>query len=121
MHLGIAQYEHAKREYLTAKDYIETQRKILFQIESARKVDSVNEQSLIREQMNTLVAEVKYDIAYADVENSYAGLLGSVGIDPIPYDANEDSLESLSEALEMHFESMNKGGLDVSLRVDMLP
>ena len=121
VHVALAQHEHAKREYLTAEEYFETQRKILLQIESAREVNSVNEQSLIREQMNTLVAEVKYDIAYADIENAYAGLLGSVGIDPVPYNANEDSLESLSEALEKHFESMNKGGVDVSLRVDMLP
>ena len=121
VHVAIAQHEHAKRDYSTAEEYFETQRKILLQIESAREVNSVNEQSLIREQMNTLVAEVKYDIAYADIENAYAGLLGSVGIDPVPYNANEDSLESLSEALKKHFESMNKGGVDVSLRVDMLP
>lgn len=121
VHVGIAQHEHAKREYRTAADYFETQKKILVQIEAAREADSVNEQSVIREQMNTLVAEVKYDIAFADIENTYAGLLGSIGIDPVPYDANNDSLESLSEALEKHFESMNKGGVDVSLRVDMLP
>ncbi len=120
VHVGIAQYEHAKREYRTASDYFETQSKILKQIESARKVESVNEQSLIREQMNTLVAEVKYDIAFADIENTYAGLLGAVGIDPIPYDVKHDSLESLSESLKNHFESCNMESVDVSLRVDML-
>ncbi|MFT5133604.1 MAG: outer membrane protein TolC, partial [Gammaproteobacteria bacterium] len=118
VHVGIAQHEHAKREYQTAADYFDTQRKILDQIESARKADSVNEQSLIREQMNTLVAEVKYDVAFAEIENAYAGLLGSVGIDPVPYDVKNDSLESLGESLKEHFESLNKENIDISLRID---
>jgi outer membrane protein TolC len=120
VHVGIAQHEHAKREYRTATEYFDTQVKILEQIESARKVDSVNEQSLIREQMNTLVAEVKYDIAFADIENAYAGLLGAIGIDPVPYDVDQDSLESLTESLKKHFEYLNKESADVSMRIDML-
>lgn len=119
VHVGIAQHEHAKREYLTAADYFETQTKILAQIESARQVDSVNEQSVIREQMNTLVAEVKYDVAFADIENAYANLLGSVGVDPIPYDANDESVDSLSEALEQHFQRLENGSMDLSMKVDM--
>ncbi len=118
VHVGIAQHEHAKLEYATAADYFVTQKKILHQIEAARQADSVNEQSVIREQMNTLVAEVKYDIAFADVENTYAGLLGSVGIDPIPYDVNEDSIKSLSESLKKHFESLSSEGVDISLRMN---
>jgi hypothetical protein len=31
--------------------------------------------------MNTLVAEVKYDIAYAEAQNAYANLFASMGID----------------------------------------
>ena len=119
VHVGIAQHEHAKREYRTAADYFFTQKKILDQIISARKADSVNEQSVIREQMNTLVAEVKYDIAFADIENTYAGLLGSVGIDPVPYDVEEDSIETLSDSLETHFEALGNQDLDVSMKIDL--
>jgi outer membrane protein TolC len=119
VHVGIAQHEHAKREYRTAADYLFTQKKILDQIISSRKADSVNEQSVIREKMNTLVAEVKYDIAFADIENTYAGLLGSVGIDPVPYDVDEDSIESLSESLETHFEALGSQDLDVSMKIDL--
>ena len=121
VHVSIAQHEHAKREYRTAADYFDTQRKILVQIESAKQAESVNEQSVIREQMNTLVAEVKYDIAFADIENAYASLLGSVGIDPVPYDVDTDSLDSMSESLQRHFESLGEENVEVSLRVDMLP
>lgn len=120
VHVGIARHKHAKRAYLTAAEYFDTQVKILEQIESAKKVNSVNEQSLIREQMNTLVAEVKYDIAFAEIENTYAGLISSVGIDPIPYNVEDDSIETLSESLRMHFESLNNESMDVSLKIDML-
>jgi outer membrane protein TolC len=119
VHVGIAQHEHAKREYRTAADYFDTQKKILEQIESARKVDSVKEQSVIREQMNTLVSEVKYDIAFADIENTYANLLGSVGIDPVPYNVDEDSIEALSDSLKKHFEALDNQELDISMKVDL--
>ncbi|NKB36755.1 MAG: TolC family protein [Gammaproteobacteria bacterium] len=120
VHVSIAQHEHAKREYLTAGEYFETQRKILNQIESARQAESVNEQSLIREQMNTLVAEVKFDVAFADIENSYASLLGAIGIDPVPVQGGEESIQALSEALEKHFSSISNEDVNMSLRIDAL-
>ena len=121
VHVGLAQHEHAKREYSTASDYLETQRKILEQIESARKAESVNEQSVIRERMNTLVAEVKYDIAFADVENAFANLIGSVGIDPIPEDVNDKNLDSLTESLREYFESLDRTGVNISMKMDLSP
>ncbi len=118
VHISIAQHEHARREYSTASDYFHTQKKILEQIEAARQADSVNEQSLIREQMNTLVAEVKYDIAFAEIENAYAGLLSSIGTDPVPFDVETDSLESMTEALKEYFESFARDNFDVSLKIN---
>ena len=42
----------------------------------------ISEQTLIREEMNTLVAEVKYDIAYAGLQNAFGNVYASMGLDP---------------------------------------
>ncbi len=109
VHVGLAQYEHAQREYRTAAEYYETQQKILEQIQSGVKTKTVTEQSLIREQMNMMVAEVKYDIAYSDVENAYASIFAALGIDPYPIniDSDNSSVNTLSESIMHYFEGLS--------------
>lgn len=118
VHVAIAQFEHSKDEYNTAAEYYETQEKILNQVVSASTVDSVSEQAVIREEMNTLVAEVKYDIAYADVENAYAKTLSSMGIDLIPDNIKADSINDMSKSLKEYFEKLTSGSQETSMHVD---
>ena len=107
VHVGLAQYEHSKREYVTAADYYETQKKILQQLVTAAELDTVSQQSLIREEMNMLVAEVKYDIAYSDLENAYASIFAALGLDPFPGEGYLEPLESLTSVLEKKFETLS--------------
>ena len=117
VHVALAQFEHSKKEYKTASEYFDTQEKILDQVKAASKVDSVSDQAVIREEMNTLVAEVKYDIAYADVENAYARALSAMGIDSIPYDIDVDSIDDMAESLEKYFDKLSDSQ-DTSMHVD---
>lgn len=82
VHVSRARYLHARREFHTASEYYAVQRRLLSQIRAEAKVNRVSEQTRLREEMNTLVAEVKRDIAYADVQNAYANVFVSVGLDP---------------------------------------
>ncbi|MGJ3626827.1 hypothetical protein AB5I41_07985 [Sphingomonas sp. MMS24-JH45] len=41
--------------------------------------------------MNTLVSEVRYDIAYADAQNAYANLHAAMGLDSFTPDAMRDA------------------------------
>lgn len=107
VHVSLAQYSHSKREYKTAADYYRTQNKILEQIQAAAETNSVSQQSVIREEMNTLVAEVKYDIAYADLENAYADMYAAIGVDPVPEKVESDSVKMLSQELENYFDNFS--------------
>ena len=118
VHVALAQYEHSKREYKTALEYYDTQNKILNQVMAASEVDSVSDQAVIREEMNTLVSEVKYDIAYADVENAYARILSSIGIDSIPYDITTDSIDNMSDSLKEYFDKLSTDNPDASMHID---
>ncbi|MCG8325720.1 MAG: TolC family protein [Thiotrichales bacterium] len=118
VHVGLARHEHASREYATAAEYHTTQKKILDQILAAADTQSVSEQSVIREEMNTLVADVKYDIAYADLENSYAAIYASMGVDPLPAEIGHEDLNSLADALKTHFESLDSNINSVSMTLE---
>ena len=84
LHVSRAQFAHARREFTTASGYQSTQSQLVDQVRAGVKTGSVSEQGLIREEMNTLLAEVRRDITYADLENAYAAVIASLGLDPLP-------------------------------------
>jgi outer membrane protein TolC len=118
VHIGIVQYQHAKKEYQTALDYNETQNKILQQIQAAVSAKSVSTQVLVREEMNTLLAEVKYDIAFANLESSYADSLASLGIYPSVDELDTSSIESLAKSLEVYYETQRKYNDRISMQLN---
>ncbi len=119
VHVSMAQYEHSQREYRTAADYFLTQRKILEQLESGVSANTVTEQSLIREQMNMMVAEIKYDIAFSDVENAYASIFAAIGVDPFPINTDTGSVESLTNSIMKYFDGLSLHEQLFSMKVDL--
>jgi outer membrane protein TolC len=81
VHVARARFGHLTEELDTASHQMSVQDKIMYQIRSGHRAGVMSQQTLLREEMNTLVAEVKYDIAYAEAQNAYANLFASMGID----------------------------------------
>jgi hypothetical protein len=81
VHVARARFGHLSEELDTASNQMRVQDKIMAQIRAGHKAGAMSQQTLLREEMNTLVAEVKYDIAYAEAQNAYANLFGTMGID----------------------------------------
>jgi len=77
-----ARYHHLRKSAATAAQYYSIQSKILKQVQSSQATGAASQQSLIREQMNTLVASAEYDIAYSDLQNAFATIYSSIGVDP---------------------------------------
>lgn len=78
-----ARYALRQDELDTARRFYDVQARIEGQIDSGFKAEKLSRQTLIREQMNTLVARVRYDLALADLQNAYANVFASLGIDPV--------------------------------------
>ena len=76
-----ARYDLYGGELATARHGYTVQARIMQQIEGGFRAGSTSQQTLLRERMNTLVSEVRYDIAYADAQNAYANLYAAMGID----------------------------------------
>ncbi len=63
--------------------------------------NKASEQTLIREEMNTLASQVSSDIAYADLQNAYANIFASMGIDPYANDLKaSDNIDGLAHTLQ---------------------
>jgi len=82
VHVSRIRYHHVVKELATAREYFNVQQRLVRQMRVEARAERISEQTLIREEMNTLVAEAKRDIAFAAVQNAFANLHASVGIDP---------------------------------------
>ena len=84
VHISKARYLHLKGSYATAAALSNVSHRILKQVRDETDAQKTSEQILIREEMNSLLADVKLDMAYADLQNAYANVYASLGVDPFP-------------------------------------
>ena len=100
VHVSRVRFRHAHRELLTAEEYLGVQRRLVGLMRTEAEGDRIGEQTLIREEMNTLVAQVKRDIAYANLQNAFANVYTSMGLDPFRerFDLGQDT-KTLAKSL----------------------
>lgn len=104
VHVGAAQFVHAKQEYRNAKSYHETQTAIAEHTKSLWLTHSANDLTLIRERVNDVLAEVRLDSAQSGVETAYATLMASLGEDAVPNGIGGQNVAQLAEALRKLWE-----------------
>ena len=81
VHVSRIRYRHHVEELATAKDYLKAQSALVTQLKAEASAELIAEQTLIREEMNELVAEVQRDIAQGNVATAGSNLLVSMGLD----------------------------------------
>ena len=105
VHVSRARFELAKRRVDTMRNYHTVQDKILDQINVGFNAKRVSRQTLIREKMNDIVAEAKYDIALADLHNAFANIYSSMGVDPFGVDVSTElSVDELAKRLKSYWD-----------------
>ncbi|MEL7228612.1 MAG: TolC family protein, partial [Pseudomonadota bacterium] len=82
VYVARARYKYLYRSAQTAAEYYDVQSKLNKQVKASVRSGVASQQTLIREEMNTLVAAVQYDLAYADLQNAFATVYSAVGLDP---------------------------------------
>lgn len=100
VHVSRVRFLHHARELEVVQEYFDVQRRLLRLISEEAYAERASEQTLIREQMNALVAEAKRDIAYAELQNAFANVHASMGLDSaLDPDIDALSIESLAQVL----------------------
>jgi len=100
VHVSVAQVAQAKKETSTAKLYHDTQSQISEQIRLSWRIGRQSEQAVLRERVNQVSAELRYDAMESELQVSWAMLLVAVGEDVLPNDLTQE--QSVSDlALEI--------------------
>jgi outer membrane protein TolC len=81
VYVSRTRHRHAANEFATAKEYLTVQGKLVAQLRAEAAADMLGEQTIIREEMNLLVAEVQRDIAFADLQTASSNTLTTLGLD----------------------------------------
>ncbi len=114
VHVSRARYLHAREELSIAGQLKNVQHDLLDQIAASTTTEQTSEQTLIREEMNTIVSDVRYDLAYANVQNAFANIYASIGLDAYPpVDIERASVAQIKEALSRTW--VGRGDLNVML------
>ena len=71
-------------------------------------LNRLSEHMVIREKVQGLVAELRYEMALAKVEMAYANLLAAIGKDPFPANLSDDEIEPLAQGLEKRWEYLEQ-------------
>ncbi len=97
VHVSVAQVAHAKKEVSTAALYYDTQSQIAEQTRVAWRSAKLSEQSVLRERVAQVAAQLRYDAVEAEAQTAWAALLAAVGEDVLPHHlTSEQSLSDLS-------------------------
>jgi outer membrane protein TolC len=100
VHVSRARHEQRLRELVTARQGHQVQEKIMRLTQVGFSADRISRQTLVREQMNTLMTEIRLDMAMADLQNAFANVHASMGVDA--FDASmsaRDDVPTLSDKL----------------------
>lgn len=81
VHVSRIRYKHYQDELRVAGEYRSVQNRLVAQIRDEAAAERVSQQTLIREELNSLIGEAKYDIAYASMQSAIANMYASMGID----------------------------------------
>ena len=104
VHVGAAQFVHAKEEYQDARNYQRTQAAIVEHTKNMWLTQRTNDLTLIRERVSDVAADVRLDAARSGLETAYATLMASLGEEAVPAALGEQSLAQLTDSIKRYWE-----------------
>jgi outer membrane protein TolC len=113
VHIADIQFKESNDTYQLATQYFDVAQRIKTQVDSNRVAQSIGELTVIREDLNALLAELRRDVAYAEVQNNYGKVLVSMGLDPLPEGFGAMDLEQLSAAFQALTSKWQQGDLGI--------
>ena len=83
-------YAQAMRRLQTASDFESVQSELLEQLKASTSAARSGDQELVREELSSLYARARYDMALAEVQAAWAVVQTTMGRDPYPALAGKD-------------------------------
>lgn len=113
VHIANLEFHEDNDAYELSTAYLDVATRIKDQVAVAMNADSSGELELIKEDLNLLLAELRRDVAYADLQNSFGRIMVTMGMDPLPEGFGEMDLKSLTAQLDERFSQWQKGEIEL--------
>ena len=97
VHIANMNFVQARQEYATAEDFLSVSQRLTKQTRDAQKVAKFGELEVIRQEASLLLAQMRRDIAFAELQNSFGTVYASIGMDIVPDDKSDMTLAGLTE------------------------
>jgi len=108
VHVAVAQYEAALVDVKIARRYYNTQMRIAGHVHQSWSLNRLSEHLVIREKVQGLLAELRYEMALAQSEMAYANLLAAIGKDPFPVNLSDEEVGALAQGLQQRWEYLGQ-------------
>ncbi|MBO1540698.1 TolC family protein [Pseudomonas sp. OA65] len=99
LYVANANYREAMRQFKTSQQLADIDGQIVGQLRSRHQAAGIGELDLIQGELNTLQADLRRDLAYADLRNAYGQIFASAGLDPLPNEVQSTEVQSIATAL----------------------
>jgi multidrug efflux system outer membrane protein len=115
LYVANANFNEAQRQFQTSQQLAGLDSQIVEQLRNRYKAQGIGELELIQGELNALQADLRRDLAYAELRNSYGQLFASVGQDPLPNELPSTQLADIAQALSDSESRWQQGDLQPAL------
>jgi outer membrane protein TolC len=105
VHIANMNFVQARQEYAVSEDYLSVSKRLTKQTRDAQKVAKFGELEVIRQEASLLLAQMRRDIAFAELQNSFGTIYASVGVDVVPSNLSDMSINGLSSAINQSLQT----------------
>ncbi|AOS40042.1 MULTISPECIES: TolC family protein [Pseudomonas] len=113
LYVANANYREALRQFKTSQQLADIDGQIVGQLRNRHEAAGIGELDLIQGELNTLQADLRRDLAYADLRNAYGQIFASAGLDPLPNEVQSTAVQSIASALANREAAWAQGDITV--------
>ena len=84
VHIANMNFVQSRQDYTVAEEYLDVSKRLTKQTRDAQKVAKFGELEVIRQEASLLLASLRRDIAFAELQNSFGTVYASIGLDVVP-------------------------------------
>jgi len=116
LYVANANFNEAVRQFKTSQQLSNIDGQIAGQLRNRYKAAGLGELDLIQGELNTLQADLRRDLAYADLRNAYGQIFASAGLDPLPPEVSSTKIQAIAGALATRESDWAAGNIDEPVR-----
>lgn len=99
VHIANMNFVQSRQDYAVAEEYLDVSARLTKQTRDAQQVAKFGELEVIRQEASLLLATLRRDIAFAELQNSFGTVYASIGLDVVPSNLKDMSINGLSAAI----------------------